>query len=258
MPKANSSLNMLIVAAVVALGIGYCVPQTFSQKAARPNQGGGTPPGADAAGSPKPTWAASAPGRVEPMGGEVRISGQAPGRIIELLVGSERPGHGRRPAGELADDELSARVHAARAEVAARKRDRDNENVNKAAQDRRTAEDSLANAERRSRLPAPSRIARQGATERQARSAISTRRERREAGTEKLEQSRSALQKALANDTSVQTRLEAALTAARAELTLAEAALERARIRAPSNGHVLQVNARVGEIVAPSPEKSWS
>ena len=32
MPKADSSLNMLIVAAVVALGIGYYVPQTFSQK----------------------------------------------------------------------------------------------------------------------------------------------------------------------------------------------------------------------------------
>ena len=32
MPKADSSLNMLIVAAVVALGIGDHVPQTFSQK----------------------------------------------------------------------------------------------------------------------------------------------------------------------------------------------------------------------------------
>ena len=43
MPKADSSLNMLIVAAVVALGIGYYVPQTFSQKAARAQPKAETP-----------------------------------------------------------------------------------------------------------------------------------------------------------------------------------------------------------------------
>jgi HlyD family secretion protein len=70
-----------------------------------------------------------------------------------------------------------------------------------------------------------------------------------------VEQTRTTLRKALANtDAPAPTRLEAALTAARAELSLADAALERTRIRAPSNGTVLQMNARVGETVAPSPE----
>ena len=139
MPKADSSLNMLIVAAVVALGIGYYVPQTFSQKP--PDQGkaeGQTPAPAQKAAA-KPAWAASAPGRVEPTGGEVRISSQTPGRIVDVLVAV----NDRVLAGDLmlqlADDDLLARVLAARADVAVRKRDRDNENVGKAAQDRRTA-----------------------------------------------------------------------------------------------------------------------
>jgi hypothetical protein len=43
MPKADSSFNMLIVAAVVALGIGYFVPQTFSQKIAQVTGGDAKP-----------------------------------------------------------------------------------------------------------------------------------------------------------------------------------------------------------------------
>ncbi len=34
MPRGDSSLNMLIVAAILALGVGYYVPQTFSAKPA--------------------------------------------------------------------------------------------------------------------------------------------------------------------------------------------------------------------------------
>src|SRR5262249_4057254 len=81
MPKADSSLNMLIVAAVLALGIGYYVPQTFSQKTPEPSKTEAPKP------APKPAWAASAPGRVEPIGGEIRVTAQAPGRISDVLVG---------------------------------------------------------------------------------------------------------------------------------------------------------------------------
>ena len=35
MPRGDSSLNMLIVAAILALGVGYYVPQTFRAKPAR-------------------------------------------------------------------------------------------------------------------------------------------------------------------------------------------------------------------------------
>jgi HlyD family secretion protein len=191
------------------------------------------------------------------MGGETRVSGQMAGRITDVLVGV----NDRVLAGDLllklADDELIARVLATRAEVAVRKRDRDNENVNKSAQDRRTAEDNYANAERQlvaarsdlDRLLRDKRsgISAAGADLDKVRGAVRT-------SVDRLEQSRAALQKALANDASIPTRLEAGLTGARAELTLAEAAYERARVRAPADGNVLQVNAKVGEIVAPSPE----
>ena len=85
---------------------------------------------------------------MEPLGGEIRISAQAPGRIAEVLVAVNDKVQPATCMVRLADEDLVARVHAARAEVAVRKRDRDNETVAKAAQDRRTAEDNLANAER--------------------------------------------------------------------------------------------------------------
>lgn len=263
MPKADSSINMLIVAAVVALGIGYFVPQTFSQKVAQATGSDAKPEAstqpvtAPPAQSQSGSWAASAPGRVEPMGGETRISVQMPGRITDVLVSV----NDRVMTGDLllklADDELIARVLAARAEVAVRKRDRDNENVNRSAQDRRTAEDNFANAERqlvaaRSDLDRLLRDKRSGVAT--AGADVDKARETARTSVDRLEQNRAALQKALASDTSVPTRLEAGLTAARAELALAEAAYERARIRAPADGNVLQVNAKVGEIVAPSPE----
>jgi HlyD family secretion protein len=254
MPKADSSLNMLIVAAVVALGIGYYVPQTFSQRSPEANKA--EVPKAQPKPQPKATWAASAPGRVEPAGGEVRISSQTPGRIAAVLVAV----NDRVKAGDLlvkiADDEFAARVHAARAEAAARKRDRDNETVAKGAQERRTAEDNLAKAERaltqaREDLDGAQKYQRGGsgtATD------VDKARDGVKQAVDRLEQMQAALRKASASDTPAQTRLEAGLATARAELLLAEAALERTRIRAPSDGSVLQLNARVGETAVPSPE----
>ena len=77
---------MLIVAAVVALGVGYYVPQTFSAQVdsiqPRPRRPRRQAPKAQ----PKSRVGCLAPGRVEPLGGEVRIAAQAPGRIAEVLV----------------------------------------------------------------------------------------------------------------------------------------------------------------------------
>jgi HlyD family secretion protein len=250
MPKADSSLNMLIVAAVVALGIGYYVPQTFSQKS--PNTANAETPKAP----PKAAWAASAPGRVEPLGGEIRITAQAPGRIAEVLVGV----NDKVAAGDLmvrlADEDLVARVHAARADVAARKRDRDNETVTKAAQDRRTTEDNFANAERALALAREEldRVLKGRRSEGTADADVDKTRDAVKQATDRLDQARTGLRKATATDTPAQTRLEATLAAGRAELSLAEAALERTRIRAPSAGTILQVYARVGETAAPAPE----
>jgi HlyD family secretion protein len=255
MPKADSSLTMLVVAAGLALGIGYYVPQTLSQRAtpAYAAKAEETPKAA----TPRPVWAASAPGRVEPAGGEIRMSAQVPGRVTEVLVAVNDKVVAGDLLVKLADEDLVARVNAARAEVAVRKRDRDNDTAGKAAQDRRAAEDKFADAEQklsfaREDLDRALKVSRNGSgppsdTVDKSRDAVAK-------ASDQVEQARTSLRKMMSNDPPAPTRLEAALTAARAELSLAEAALERTRIRAPSNGSILQLNARVGESVAPSPE----
>lgn len=259
MPRGDSSLNMLIVAAILALGVGYYVPQTFSTKPAEPAKGDA----AAKASSPAPAaaaksaWAASAPGRVEPSGGEVRIGAQVPGRVAEVLVVL----NDRVAAGDLMvrldDEDLIGRVNSATAEAAIRKRERDNTEVTGKAQERRTAEDAVASAERqlvqaREEADRQVRARRAGsasdADADKARDAVNKAKER-------LEQARAGLRKALSADgLPAPTRPEAGLVAARSELSQADAALERTRIRAASTGTVLQVNAKPGEFAAPSPE----
>jgi HlyD family secretion protein len=259
MPRGDSSLNMLIVAAILALGVGYYVPQTFSAKPALD-----TAKATSDSTKPKTAaqhgWAASAAGRVEPMGGEIRVGAPMPGRIAEVLVTLNDKVVAGDPLVRLDDEELIGRVNAALAEAAVRKRERDNGEMStgKPAQDRRSAEDQVASAERqlaqqRDEFDRAYKARRSGqggadADVEKGRDAVNKAKER-------LEQARASLRKALSADgLPAPSRLEVALTAARAELTAAEAAFERTRIRAPSSGTALQVTAKPGEVVAPSPE----
>ena len=277
MPKADSSFSMLIVAAVAALGIGYFVPQMLSHKpgggataaataaevvSKEPRepkavlaQGPRTDDAAKALATGRPVWAASAPGRVEPAGGEIRMSAQVPGRITDVLASVNDKVSAGDLLVRLADDDLLAKVNAARAEVAVRKRDRDSENVSGAAKERRTAEDKLSDAERqlvfaREELDRALRLKRSSGN-----ADVEKAREAAGKAADDVEAARDSLRKQLATGNGpAPTRVEAALAAARAELSLAEAALERTRLRAPSNTTVLQLYAKVGESVAPSPE----
>ena len=254
MPRGDSSLNMLIVAALLALGVGYYVPQTLSKRA--------DPAKVDVAAKDKPSvvsaWAASAPGRVEPLGGEVRLGSVLPGRIAEVLVARNDKVISGDLLVRLEDEEVIARFAAANAEAAIRKRERDaNDAVGKPAQDRRSAEDGVANAEHqlqqsREDLDHTLRSHRRGTASAaeldKARAAVGK-------ANERLEQARANLRKALAVEgLPAPTRQEAALTAARADLSAAEAALEKTRIRAAAEGTVLFVNGKVGETATPSPE----
>src|SRR5262245_1443685 len=261
MLKGDSTFTMLIVAAILALGVGYYVPKAFVARPAEPGKIEATSAivtGAAKAAPAKPEWAASAPGRVEPSGGEVRIGAQVPGRIAEVLVAA----NDKVAAGDLLvrldDDDLVPRVHAATAEVAVRKRERDSaEAIGKPAQDRRSAEDTLANAERQLALARDDqdRVTKQRRAGSGTEADVDKARDATEKARERLLQARDGLRKALAAEgLPPPTRPEAALTAARADLSLAEAALEKTRIRAATAGTVLQVNAKAGETIAPSPE----
>jgi HlyD family secretion protein len=263
MLKGDSTFTMLIVAAILALGVGYYVPKAFVARPSEPAKSDATSSllsePAKAANS-KPEWAASAPGRVEPSSGEVRIGVQVPGRVAEVLVAA----NDKVAAGDLLvrleDDDLLPRVYAAATEAAVRKRERDSADaVGKPAQDRRAAEDNLATAERQlvQARDDQDRISKQRRGGSGTDADVDKARETIDKARERLAQARDGLRKALAAEgLPPPTRPEAALTAARAELSLAEAALEKTRVRAVSAGTVLQVSSKAGETVAPSPEAS--
>ncbi len=261
MIRSDSALNTLLIAAAAALAIAYVVPRHVAPKAnvvSDPASAASRPATATAqAASPAATWAAAAPGRTEPAGGEIRVSSGAPGRIAEVLVGV----NDKVMAGDLLvrldDGDLEARVAAAEAEVNVRRRERDGETVGQPARDRRTAEDAVASAER---LLAQNRgefdrwlRARKAGTASAA--DVDKARETVKTAADRLDQAKASLRKQSTNTgLPLQTRLEAGIAAARAELSLADAALERARVRAPRSGTILQVYATAGETAAPSLE----
>jgi HlyD family secretion protein len=219
-------------------------------------------PRAQSAGEAAPVrqaWAASATGRVEPKNGLIAISTPTSGRIVDVAVKANDKVLAGDLLVRLEEDDLLTRVHAASVEVQVRERERDEEPVKGLALERRQAVDSVAAAERalyRARLLFDDRAfrARTSSTEvtptdlEQARFQITS-------AKMQLANSRANLLRVEAKDgMPLSTRLESSLATARAELTLAEAAVERARIRATSDGTVLGVYAKYGELAGPSPE----
>jgi HlyD family secretion protein len=250
MPRADSTISTLIIAATLAAVVGLLVVRYGALD--RPQIAGVV-----AQGAPRQVWAASAPGRIEPRTGEVRLTTPAASRIVAVPVHI----NDRVLAGDLLvrleDEDARARVAAAEAEAAVRRRERDQETVSGPAAERRRAEDAVAAAER-ALAHARADFDRELQTYRNnpaSGQAVTKARDAVRTAEGRLDQERANVQRVQATaGMPLPTRLEAALAAARAELSLAEAALERTRIRAPGDGTVLQLNAKVGEVAAPSLE----
>jgi HlyD family secretion protein len=200
-------------------------------------------------------WQAVAPGRVESISGEIKIGAEIIAPIADVLVKAGDKVLVGEPLVRLSDKEAQARVANVQAQVAMRKRARDDQAPSSKAADRRRAEDAVAD-DRRSVREA------QGAFDRAviewragralaaeldaARSALSRAQERltrHEADLRKLEAD---------NGVPLPTQAEGQLNLARAELWTAEAAIEKMIVRAPIAGTVLQVNAKAGELATPS------
>lgn len=262
MPKIDSTLVTLGIASAVALGIAAFVkpsPDVVSS-------GSGTAPAvtqdwssssarADAAG-PRPQWAASATGRIEPKDNEIRLSPQIGGRIVEVAVRTaERVVKGDILV-RLDDEDHWTRHAAAEAEAHVRKRERDEDPDSKGTNDRRRLEDAAFDADRalfRARMAFDdAQIALRAGRVNQL--TLDDARSKIQAAEEKAVTERAALARLIAQGAPLPTRLEASLAAARSDLALAEQAIERTRIRAPADGTVLSVPARAGELTAPSPE----
>jgi HlyD family secretion protein len=202
------------------------------------------------------SWDAVTLGRVEPRAGEVKIAAPLPGgRVAEVLVKQNEDVFAGELLARLDDEEALARVAAADAQVALHRRARNDQSAPAASADRRKAEDAVADAEHnladtRAALDKTTADWRAGRLSRGDLEAARTTLSRAE---DRLRERRDALTKLRASsDTPLPTRLEGELNVAQAEWRVAQAALEKTQIRAPSDGVVLRVDVKNGELAIPA------
>lgn len=271
MAKLHSTPAMLVITGVITLAIIGLVHATATEPATTDTAAGTstvpdvTAPSritlldmsarADDGPANRPKWAASATGRIETRSGEHRLSALQPRRIEEVLVKT----HDTVKEGDLLvlldDQDLDAKRESALAEVEVRLREREEEKVTGLALDRQNAEDRLADAERelfRARLALDEVVtnAHNGSggdnDEKNARDRLNL-------AEKAVTEQRAAYDVVIAKSGIPKpTRLDTGLTQARADLALVENEIEKARVRAPFDGDVLNVWAKVGEVATPS------
>lgn len=254
MPKLNSSISTFAFAAIIAAGISSFVLTDEFEKpnSVMSNIIGTSAHADDATGAPVQRWAASATGRIEPKSGAVRVFSQSPGRVEYVAVKTNDTVFEGDLLARLDDSDYLERIAVARAEEEVRRGERSEETVRGLAKDRQNAEDAVFDAEREIfeawlTFDDISTTARDGGASEQdvvqARTKINS-----------LESKLTTLKSDLASINAkdgipLPSRLESSLTIARAELALAENAFKRTRIRAPFDGTVLNVFAKIGQTV---------
>lgn len=252
--KIDPVVPTICIAAALAVGLGFVVNTLGSRIGMA---GGQAADAAYAQSVGQPQWAASATGRVEPKFGEVRIASQVPGKIDEILAATNDKVHTGDLLVRIDDDEHYVKIAAALAEVSVRERERQEEQVTGLALERRKAEDAVASAERelfaaREAFDAALRAQKAGTGPADA---VETNRTKVAEVQQKLASARGDLANVNAKPgMPLVQRLESSLAMARSELSAAEIALERTRIRAPGNGTILNMIAKVGETAVPSPD----
>ncbi len=262
MPKSRIIIGL--VALLAAAGLGYGLNSKMS---AGKSDGGrqvasgtaavtsGLTPAANA--QNPGGWIAAAPGRVEPRNGEVRIGTPILGRVREVLVSVGATVEDGELLVQLDDDEARARMAAAEYEAGARRQERDRLPGTAGREDVRRAEDAVYAAERgvtgaRFELDFAQSARRKGTGNEQN---VAQARRRLDAAYDRLQRERLAFAAGQAKPgLPSPSRAESMVSAGRAEVAIAEAILDKTRIRAPAAGTVLQQNAKLGEIVGPSPE----
>lgn len=204
-------------------------------------------------------WVAAAPGRVEPGSGEFRINAAILGLVADVPVKINDGVEQGEVLIRLEDEEARARLAAAEAEEGLRRRQRDAQPATSGREDVTKGEDAVYSAERevtgaRFELDAALAGKRKGeATDQQ----VADARRRLSKAQERVERERLRYAQAQAkSDLPAPNQSESALTAARANVALAGAQLDKTRIRAPKAGTVIELNAKQGELVSPSPEQA--
>jgi HlyD family secretion protein len=200
-------------------------------------------------------WQAVAPGRVEPWSGEIKIAAPVVGRIGEVLVKVNDKVFAGEPLMRLEDDETRARLPAAEAQVALRKRARNDQRPSGRAANRRQAEDAVADTEQ-TVVEARSTLDNAAAAKRAESGSdadIDTARAKLTRAQDRLKQQKADLRRIETDfGAPLPSQTEGQLNIARAELLGIEAAIEKMTIRAPIAGTVLQINAKPGELATPA------
>lgn len=258
MPKIDPTFSAVAAAAVAAIVTSVMLNQLTPQLSGSAQQlTSGNAQAADTS-LTRPVWAASATGRVEPKEGEVRISAEVPSRIAEVIAKTNDQVTTGQLLVKLDSDDLLPKLAAAQSEAEVRIRERDEEPATGIALDRRKAEDAI-NASEQARFRAQDAFdeaVRQSKTAGDA-NAVTAARETLTKADKTLAEDRAALESVLAKSgLPLPTRLESALSIARTDVKQVENAIERTRVRAPYDGTVLNVWAKVGEMAAPSADSA--
>lgn len=250
-------------AIAVALALAVLAARTGereSARAARP----------EAAGEKR--WQAVAPGRVEPVSGTIKIAAPVMGVVAQVMVNVNDKVFAGEPLIRLVDSEARARLAAAEAQVAFRVRARNEESApaqrpslrrraeapaadSEKAAARRRAEDAVADADKAA-AQAQADLDK-AALDRRAGKASEATAEAAHAALTRAQdtarQRKAELRRIEADPgTPLPTFADGQVNVARAEAAAAAAALDQLTIRAPISGTVLQVNAKPGELAAPS------
>ena len=196
-------------------------------------------------------WAATGPGRVEPVSGELRLGAATSGRIAKVLVQENDNVEAGALLAIIDDSEQAARVQSAEADVAFRQAERDRDVKSDVNEERHAAETAVAESERaladktaeRDRSSAGLQAGQKTAENATALSHAIAELESR------LADDRNALKmsKALTGSTPP-SRTDSALAIATADLAVARANYEKTKIRAPRAGQILQVLKAAGEL----------
>jgi HlyD family secretion protein len=254
-------------AAVAAVAVALALAVLAARTGERENARAARPEAPD-----EKRWQAVAPGRVEPVSGTIKIAAPAMGVIAQVLVKVNDKLFAGEPLIRLVDSEARARLAAAEAQVAFRVRARNEESAPaRRAAPRRRAEAAAADPDKAAaRRRAEDAVADAEKAVAQAQAGLDKAAVDRRAGAAPdatVEAARAALaraQDAVRQQKAELRRIEAdpgtplptfgdgQVNVARAEAAAAAAALDRLTIRAPISGTVLQVNAKPGELAAPS------
>jgi HlyD family secretion protein len=244
-------LKQVVLLALIGLaGVGAYLAYDKAVEYKAPAEAAATKPSVD--------WVAAAPGRVEPKSGELRLGTTFLGRVEEVLIKVDDKVEEGELLIRLDDAEARAKLTSAEAQAEALREEREKQFAS-GREDVRKAEDAIYSAERAvtgARIELDYAIAaKRSGSGSSGDSSVADARKRLKEAKERLERERLAFVKAQSKaNLPAPSSAESAVSAARTEVRMAEAMLEKTRIRAPIAGTVLQLSAKEGEIVAPSPE----